>query len=421
MTTAVQPMFQFFEPLPADEYAALKADIAKRGVLVPIEYDEEGNILDGHHRYQICRELGIKDFPRVVRRFSSLEEKEEHIVTLNVRRRHLTNEQKRKWAEWFLRRHPEWSNRRVAAEVGLSDPTVAKVREELETNGELLKISSRVGKDGKTRPSTQPKPASPPSIFATSDDQAKRAQRALVTLGEQAPPKMLEVKRAERIARETAAERRRAEPIEAATIHTGSIDIRHGDFRQVLNDIEPGTVDAIITDPPYPGEYVDLFTDLSHLAARILKPSGVLVVMCGQYYLPDYITRLSTAMRYRWTAAYIAQGARTRVHASRVGTGWKPLLVYQRHDAQDVPFLTDDLFDASTTGDAIASRRFHHWGQSEPGVAEIVERFTEQGALVVDPFLGGGTTAVVCRDLGRRFIGCDIDAAAVATTRERMS
>src|SRR5690606_41006181 len=121
-------------------------------------------------------------------------------------------------------------------------------------------------------------------------EQARRAPQPRVTLGEQAPPKMLEVKRAERIAREHQAAQRRAQPVEPATV-VGDVDIRHGDFRQVLNDIEPGTVDAIITDPPYPGEYVDLFTDLSHLAARILKPSGVLVAMCGQYYLPDYIAR----------------------------------------------------------------------------------------------------------------------------------
>src|SRR5690606_19296229 len=291
MTTAVQPMFQFFEPLRGDEYAALKADIAKRGVLVPIEYDEEGNILDGHHRYQICQELGIKDFPRVVRRFSSLEEKEEHIVTLNVRRRHLTNEQKRKWAEWFLRRHPEWSNRRIAAEVGIDDKTVGAVRDRLESGAEIPHQTERVGKDGVAQPAAKPKPAPPPSIFANSDDQAKRAQQALVTLGEQAPPKMLDVTRAERIAREVQAGRKRAEPLEPITVH-GAVDIRLGDFREVLADVPDGSVDAIITDPPYPGEYVDLFTDLSHLAARLLKPSGVLAVMCGQYYLPDYITRL---------------------------------------------------------------------------------------------------------------------------------
>src|SRR5690606_36151023 len=174
MTTAVQPMFQFFEPLRGDEYAALKADIAKRGVLVPIEYDEEGNILDGHHRHRICQELGIKDFPRVVRRFSSLEEKEEHIVTLNVRRRHLTSEQKRKWVEWFLRRHPERADNRIAGEVGVDDKTVAAVRAELEATSEIPKLDYRVGKDGKVRQLPKPKPTPPPSIFANSDRSEER-------------------------------------------------------------------------------------------------------------------------------------------------------------------------------------------------------------------------------------------------------
>jgi site-specific DNA-methyltransferase (adenine-specific) len=196
------------------------------------------------------------------------------------------------------------------------------------------------------------------------------------------------------------------------------VDIRHGDFREVLADIPDGTVDAIITDPPYPGEFVGLFGDLSELAARTLKHSGVLAVMCGQYYLPEYITLLSSAMRYRWCGAYIAQGPRTRVHAAKVGTGWKPILVFQRHGitGDDLAFILDDLFDSA--GD---DKRHHHWGQSESGTGELVERLTQPGALVVDPFLGGGTTAVVCRDLGRRFIGCDIDAAHAATSRERLA
>jgi len=32
------------------EFEALKADIAERGVVVPIDIDEDGEILDGHHR-----------------------------------------------------------------------------------------------------------------------------------------------------------------------------------------------------------------------------------------------------------------------------------------------------------------------------------------------------------------------------------
>lgn len=410
--------FQLFDLLEPDEYEALKADIAKRGVLVPIEFDEAGSILDGHHRFRVCQELGIKNYPRVVRSFSSEEEKEEHVVTLNVRRRHLNSEQKRKWAEWFLKRHPEWSNRKVASEVGLTDPTVAKVRNNLESTGEVQKFSTRVGRDGKAQSATKPKP--PPSVFANSDNQQRRGQEALVSLGEHAPTKMLDVKRAERIAREKAAEERRTQPVEANTTF-GDVDIRHGDFREVLASIEPGTVDAIITDPPYPREYWPLYDDLGALAAKLLRPNGVLAVMIGTRLemLDNVDERIARHMRPRHRGIYLTPGQRWRDQVERVATGYKPILIYAHPAAEDPRWINDDVFTSSGTREA--DQRFHHWGQSEAGFANLIRGLTEAGQLVVDPFLGGGTTAVVCRDLGRRFIGCDVDAAAVATSRERVA
>jgi hypothetical protein len=65
--TAPAP-YQVMPPLSPDEYAALKVDIALRGVQVPVEYDERDNELDGHHRIQICGELGITQWPRLIRR-----------------------------------------------------------------------------------------------------------------------------------------------------------------------------------------------------------------------------------------------------------------------------------------------------------------------------------------------------------------
>jgi len=106
--------YQLLPPLSEEEYAALKEDIAKRGVLVPVEYDEDGNILDGHHRVKICEELGIKNWPSIVRIGMSEEEKTEHVLALNLDRRHLTREQRRELVAKL--REQGWSLRRIGGE-----------------------------------------------------------------------------------------------------------------------------------------------------------------------------------------------------------------------------------------------------------------------------------------------------------------
>ena len=81
--------YQVLPDMPPEQYEALKADIADRGVLVPIDLTEDGYILDGHHRYRACLELGIIDFPTIVR--PDLDEHERRLFARNnnMLRRHL--------------------------------------------------------------------------------------------------------------------------------------------------------------------------------------------------------------------------------------------------------------------------------------------------------------------------------------------
>jgi N6-adenosine-specific RNA methylase IME4 len=79
---------RLFPDLSPAEFEALKADIAKRGILIPVEVDESGNTLDGHHRRRACAELGV-ECPVVVRRFQTEQEKREHVRKINLLRRHL--------------------------------------------------------------------------------------------------------------------------------------------------------------------------------------------------------------------------------------------------------------------------------------------------------------------------------------------
>ena len=142
-------------PLSEADYAALKADIAERGIMVPIEVDENGDVLDGHHRVTICEELGIP-YPRFVREGMDEAAKRTHARRLNIARRHLNSEQKRALIADELRDNPGRTNREIARALGVDDKTVASVRAELEAVAEIPQQDARTGKDGKTYKARKP-------------------------------------------------------------------------------------------------------------------------------------------------------------------------------------------------------------------------------------------------------------------------
>lgn len=212
------------------------------------------------------------------------------------------------------------------------------------------------------------------------------------------------------------ADRREAEA-EAAIVVPDGIDLRHGDLREILTNIPDGSVDAVITDPPYPAEFLPLFTDLAVLAKRILRTGGVCAVMIGQSYLPQIAAMLGEHLDYHWTIGYLTPGGQAvQVWQRKVNTFWKPVLLYTKGE-----YAGDWLGDVAESKVNDNDKNHHHWGQSESGMADLVARLTKPGQLVCDPFLGGGTTAVVCHGLSRRFVGCDVDETAVKTSIGRFA
>lgn len=164
---------------------------------------------------------------------------------------------------------------------------------------------------------------------------------------------------------------------------------------------------AVITDPPYEAEYLPVFSELARSAISV----PLVAVMSGQTYLPEVMARLSEHLKYRWTMAYLTLGGQSvQVWPVKVNTFWKPVLVF----GDSISWFGDVA--RSDTND----KRFHDWGQSESGMADLIQRLTKPGDLVCDPFLGGGTTAVVALSLGRRFVGCDINPACVKASLQRV-
>lgn len=196
-----------------------------------------------------------------------------------------------------------------------------------------------------------------------------------------------------------------------------SCDLRLGDFRDVLADIPDGSVDLILTDPPYPAEFLPLWSDLAVFAARVLRPGGSLAAMSGHSYLPDVIARLGERLTYQWTLAYLTPGGQAaQVFPRRVTTFWKPILWYVQGDYQG-RWVADVARSAVNDDD----KRLHEWGQSESGMADVLRRLAEPGQIVCDPFAGGGTTALVALAHGCPFIGAEIASDTFRRASERIA
>jgi hypothetical protein len=178
--------------------------------------------------------------------------------------------------------------------------------------------------------------------------------------------------------------------------------------------LEPGSIDAIITDPPYPKDYLPLWGELARFAKYHLKPGGVLLAMTGNLYIPDILQMLGEHLTYQWQMACTLPGQHSEVHAAWVNNQmWKPILVYR--NGGDLVNIGSDLFQNNGR-----DKDFHEWGQGVGGYVWQIEHFTKPNDLICDPFLGGGTTAIAALPLKRRFVGFDIDPEKVAISKGRI-
>jgi site-specific DNA-methyltransferase (adenine-specific) len=400
------PYADIFPAMSDEELDALTADIRQNGLLEPIVL-HDGKVLDGRHRQIACDRAGVAAGFRAYAGKDPLA----FVLSVNLQRRHLSAEQKAVAAARLATLAAQRPTKRVSAQIcavnsqpeaaaafGVSRRSVQSARKAIDCGEPEVIALMDVGK-------------CPVSVAAKIVDESPAVQVAIAAdIAEgMAPAKA--VRKA-----------KQAKKDEAAAVAISQLppkDVRYmlvvGSCLDALS-LQAESVDCIVTDPPYPREFLPVYRDLARVAAHALKPGGSLVCMCGQSYLPEVLAALGESLVYRWTLAYLTPGGQSsQLWERTVNTFWKPLLWFTK-GTYSGPWIGDVCKSNVNDND----KRHHHWGQSESGMADIVGRFTKPGDTVLDPFCGGGTTGVVAIDMDRLFIGYDIDAAAIDTTRVRL-
>lgn len=182
-----------------------------------------------------------------------------------------------------------------------------------------------------------------------------------------------------------------------------NIDFRLGDFEEVFSDLPEGSVDCIITDPPYPYEYIECWTKLARFAKKVLKPNGYCIAYSGQMYLPEVMKRMSEYLDYYWTFAVYHEGQTQIINGINLICRWKPVLIYQ-NGKKKIENTFQDYFISEQR-----EKQGHDWQQSKSGVSYLIEMFTKPNELIFEPFAGSGTTLIAAKEKGRRVIGAEIN------------
>ena len=258
-----------------------------------------------------------------------------------------------------------------------------------------------------------------------------------------------------------------------------------GDCEEVLKSFPDNSVDLIFTSPPYadqrkktyggikPDDYVDWFLPKAAQFFRVLKPRGTFVlnikerVVNGERH--TYVIELILELRkqgWLWTEEFIwhKKNSYPGKWPNRFRDNWERLLQFNKQrkfnmyqEAVMVPVgdwakdrlnnlsETDKIRDESKVGSGFGknisnwvgrkmvypnnvlhlatecSNRNHSAAFPVELPSWFIRLFTERGDLVLDPFIGSGTTAVAAIQEGRKFVGIDTENDYIELSQDRIS
>ncbi len=183
--------------------------------------------------------------------------------------------------------------------------------------------------------------------------------------------------------------------------------------------ISDESIDLILTDPPYPREFMHCYDYLAEFSPRIMKKGASLLTLVGHYALEDVIEKFKGKLKYRWLFCMNQDKGKHARMAMGIDVCWKPILWYVK-DAypQGRGFIKDMVYITGTDGQ---NKKRHKWEQDISWAIFFIQKLTEPGDIVLDPFIGSGTTAVACIDTDRNFIGIEKEKEYVDIARNRIA
>ncbi|WP_162800618.1 ParB/RepB/Spo0J family partition protein [Acidibrevibacterium fodinaquatile] len=149
---ALQPRVDGIDP---DHVRALEAVPEAWPPLRVVVQGDGFLLIDGFHRLAAAQNLGLAEVPVEVLDPPADGDLTSLAFAFNVAHgRPLTLADRRAFARRLLHQHPDWSDREIGRRAGLVQPTIAKVRQDLERDAAIAPAETRRGRDGRVYPAS---------------------------------------------------------------------------------------------------------------------------------------------------------------------------------------------------------------------------------------------------------------------------
>lgn len=187
--------------------------------------------------------------------------------------------------------------------------------------------------------------------------------------------------------------------------------IYNEDCIQGLKKLPDKSVDCIITDPPYGvgkkydkfkdniGEVIDLLNNVMPELKRVCK--GTILVYASMKHLKQWLETNPDRILF-FIKDYI------QIMPCTIQYATDPILVFFGEEKPTNKPMIRDWFHLTTADTSKKPKLNHPTIKPLNAIRDLVKRFSKEGDIVLDCFMGSGTTALACKQLNRRYVGFEI-------------